>query len=311
MGSFAGFIMTYRRPRILEATIEKVLKQSERPQQLLIVDNDPERSAESIASKYRYSDVCYHPMGYNAGPAGAAAAGLQILANEGFDWIWWGDDDDPPNIKDTYKTLLGLDRCANRDGPPIGVIASNGSRWDWERGRQLRIQDKELCNPIVHLDIFSGNGNPIISKRVIDSVGLPNADLFFGFEEMEYALRIRQHGLSILASGSHFLERRRISGRLGIQSVKGMNFVPESQLWRQYYSYRNEFYIMREVLGRNDFAARVAFKAIAKGGASYKEGMHYGNLSMSLYSRAIRDGMAGRMGRQVEPVGKNNDGTPD
>src|SRR3989337_1984763 len=105
---FAGFIMTYERPEILASTIAKVFAQSKAPQKLVIVDNSESEKTKILIESIDDPRLEYVAVGYNAGPAGAAKVGLQLLASEGYEWIYWGDDNDPPNGRDTLKDELNL-----------------------------------------------------------------------------------------------------------------------------------------------------------------------------------------------------------
>src|SRR5690349_18373259 len=90
---FAGFIMTYERPGIILDTIGRVLAQTRPPEKLLIVDNSESSETKKLIEHLNDNRIQYFAVGYNAGPAGAAKIGLQKLAEGGFDWIYWGDDD--------------------------------------------------------------------------------------------------------------------------------------------------------------------------------------------------------------------------
>lgn len=298
----AGFIMTYCRPAILAETVRAVQSQTRPPERLLIVDNDPDESARPVAEA---AGVDYLPMGDNVGPAGAAAAGLRALAEGGADWIWWGDDDNPPKRLDALERLMVLAEreAARADVPPVGVAVSKGGRWDWKRGRPVRLRDDELRGAVMELDGFAGNGDPLIRREVVEAVGVPDASLFFGFEEREYALRIRRAGYRIVASGDDFHARREQGGHLG-KEVSGQVMRPASGLWREYYSYRNQIYIHRTVLERAGHAWGVAGRALGKAALSYRRGFGYGRRASGLLLRAVWDGMTGRMGRRVEPVSK-------
>lgn len=294
--------MTYRRPVILAETIRAIQAQTRPPDRLLIVDNDPAESARPVAEA---AGVGYLALGENTGPAGAAAAALRALSSEGWEWIWWGDDDNPPTRPDALERLLVLgEREAARTGvPPLGGVSSTGERWDWGNGRSVRLQDHELCDSVIEIDVFAGNHNPMLRREVIEVVGLPNALLFFGFEEREYALRIRKAGFRLVVSGEDVLALRRYYGFINKPRRRRV-FRPLSGVWRDYYSYRNSIYIHREVLGRPLHALRTAARAVGKAIVSYRNGWNYGSQTSRLLVRAAWDGLRGTMGQQIQPVAK-------
>ena len=100
--NYAAFIMTYRRPEILQDTINKLLNQTSPPQKILIIDNDPLKSAYTIAENNIHKNVDYLAVGYNSGPAGAAKRGLEVLSAKGFSWVAWIDDDNPPIFENIF-----------------------------------------------------------------------------------------------------------------------------------------------------------------------------------------------------------------
>ena len=105
---YAAFIMTYQRKEILADTIQKLLEQTKPPSKILIVDNDPEKSASKISESFPEININYHAAGYNSGPAGAAYYALKILFEEGWQWILWMDDNDPPHFKNVIENILQI-----------------------------------------------------------------------------------------------------------------------------------------------------------------------------------------------------------
>lgn len=298
---FGGFVMTFDRPEILRQTILAVLEQTRAPDYLLVVDNGTNPQTEKVVRAFPKALVGYYNMGSNTGPAGAAAFGLEQLAKDGFDWIWWGDDDDPPQTGDTFETLL---RLAVSQGPDTGVVAAVGNYWDSRRGRVRRPADSEL-DGILSLDVFGGGTHPIFSRRTVDRVGVPDASLFFSFEDLEYSLRIRQAGLQILADGDLYRRYRTLAGRMNLAPQrKLLRPQPVGAVWRQYYDTRNYIYIAQRVLGRNDLAAREAGRATARAMLSWRHGLREGFAVSVFQMRGVLDGLRGRMGSRVTPVAK-------
>jgi len=105
---FAAFIITFRRSALLNDTINKLLLQSQPPDKILIIDNDPEKSAEYLLHKFPGKKISYFSVGYNSGPAGAAYYGLKILAEEGWEWIAWVDDDNPPVLPNQLERIMNI-----------------------------------------------------------------------------------------------------------------------------------------------------------------------------------------------------------
>jgi glycosyltransferase involved in cell wall biosynthesis len=76
---YSIFIITRNRSNILKSTIEEIFKQTFPPDSLLIIDNSDDEDTQLMYEQTNDSRLQYHKVGYNSGPAGAAAIGIKIL----------------------------------------------------------------------------------------------------------------------------------------------------------------------------------------------------------------------------------------
>lgn len=237
---FAGFIMTYERPTILIETINIVLSQTLFPEKLLIVDNSLTNNTEELIKSLDNPKIMYHRIGYNSGPAGAAAIGLKILSDEGYDWIYWGDDDDPPIFIDTFEILLQIANC----NPYCGCVGSVGQFFNKTTGFIKRVPNKMLQNQgVIEVDNIAGGMSKIVNGKMISEHHFfPVAKLFFGFEELDFDIKIKKAGYKLLVDKSlywrHRLKANRINHKRNYFSKK-----EDGKLNRNYYSVRNTLYI--------------------------------------------------------------------
>ncbi|HEX6200749.1 MAG TPA: hypothetical protein VF150_10825, partial [Thermoanaerobaculia bacterium] len=234
----------------------------------------------------------------NLGPAGAAAVGFERLAAAGCDWIAWIDDDDPPGVPDVFERLLAV---AEAEGDDLAAVGAFGSRFDWRRGRAVRLADRELRG-VVEVDLLGGSAHPLFRTAAVEAVGLPDAALFFGLEEWSFALRLRRAGFRLAVDGEVMLGYRERAGRLGRRAVHPLLPPdPPHALWRRYYTTRNYIVLMRRTFGRPDLARRQVGRALARSASAWGRGLRYGLRFTRLELRAVADGWAGRLGRRVEP----------
>lgn len=297
-----AFVMTFQRPELLGRTLELLLEQTLPPEQVYVVDNDPSGSARSVAEGLAHRGVLYHPMGENAGPAGAAAWALARAMEDGLDWVLWGDDDDPPASPSLVERLVSLvpDGEGGEAREAVGAVAASGVRWDWRRGRPVRLPDADLRGA-VEIDAVAGRDHPILHREAVAAAGLPDARLFWGYEDYEYCLRIRRAGFRILGDGDLMRERRQCHGRLGYRPHRSpVPREPHRALPRYYYSSRNYIYLMRRTFGRPPLARREAARLLVKALASWLRGPRFGATCTRMYLRAIWDGYRERMGRTVD-----------
>lgn len=301
MSRLAAFVITYRRPETAVATVSRLLEQSRSPEHVLVVDN--EGSTRTAASVRDLDDprLAYLAMPGNAGPAGAAGQAMARLRAEGYDWLLWCDDDDPPKTPDTVERLCSL--IEPPGAPDVAGVSAVGARWDWRRGTTVRLSDDELSAP-TEVDVAGGGQSLIVRAELLVDKRLPDPRLFFGFEEFDFCLRLRRDGYRLLVDGELMREYRRLAGRLGaeIRPRPGRRYPPET-LWRRYYATRNYIYLMRRTFGRHDLAYREAVKSLIRCMASWSAGLSYGRRFTELQLLALRDGFTGRLGRTIEPSG--------
>ncbi|WP_026838111.1 glycosyltransferase [Gillisia sp. JM1] len=98
--------MIYECSEIILNTINKLQSQTFPPEVILIVDNSNSNLTKEVIQGQGFQDVIYHQVGYNSGPAGAAYYGLKELTRLGYDWIYWGDDDNPPRDRHEFEDLF-------------------------------------------------------------------------------------------------------------------------------------------------------------------------------------------------------------
>jgi len=291
---FAAFIMTYQRNITLSNTINILLKQSHPPQKILIIDNDPEQSAKYVSQKLSHLPIEYFSVGYNSGPAGAAKKGLEILSKENYDWIAWIDDDDPPIFDNTFEILLKL---AN-DNEECGCVGSVGQRFNRKNGLIERVSDYELEGlGYLQVDTIAGNMCKIVNSKIIKNTFiLPDESLFFGFEELDFDLRIQNSGYLLLVDKELYKKHRVNANRIGIKVKRGTK-KPIVDLWRQYYSSRNSLFILK----KNNLNRAIVLnilRTIFNMANGFRFGLNYGKKNLEFNSLALYHFCIGKKGKQ-------------
>lgn len=297
----AAFVMTFDRPFQLGTTLRTLLTQTRPPDRILVVDNGTAPATLDVVRDIGDARLSYHRMPGNTGPAGAAAFGLASLAEQRFDWIYWGDDDDPPLTPDTLERLIGL---ASSGGDDVAIVAAFGQAWNWSTGRIMRLEDSRLVDGPVEVDIVPGNGQLLVSAEAMRRVGGADAALFFGLEDLDLSLRCRAAGMRLLVDGNLMREYRRIAGHLGPVARPIIAFRAPGTAWRDYYSTRNYIHMMSVKFRRPDLARRQAYRALARCALSWHRGMRYAWPYCGFTLRGILDGFRARLGCRVVPKRK-------
>lgn len=294
----AAFVMTFRRTEVLKDTISKLFSQTLPPEKILIVDNDPANSAENIPALFPGKQISYFAVGYNSGPAGAAYYGLKKLAEEGWEWIAWVDDDDPPAFNYQFQRIFEITEKVP-DINDIGVIGAAGARLDQIRMKTVRLTDTDLAG-ILNVDMIAGNQYPIVNRRVVLAGILPLPEIFFGFEDLDFCLRVKEAGFGVLINGDLHRELRELKGRIKYR-MPLYHKKPIQSLWREYYSIRTIVMISKNkrkfIFFLPIFFIRISIKSFYL----FSYGFEYGIKNMKYSFKGFFDGLNKRMGMRVKP----------
>lgn len=270
---------------------------------LVVVDNDPTPQNEEIVRRgYPDADaVEYLPATQNLGPAGGIALGMDRVlkfANDR-DWIVLADDDDPPFSTALLGDLERFGESMLAADPLTVAVGCVGARF--ESGRLIamsRISDGRAGDAVA-VDVIGGNQFPLYLTSAVRAVGPFSRKLFFGFDDLEYGLRLRKAGFSLYANAALWRETKKVVGQSGVDIRPSLGLSELS--WRRYYELRNLIHILRS-FGRTGTAMRVSLvrglgKPLANLVVSPRASMNH--LRMNL--KACWDAWTGRMGRTIEP----------
>jgi hypothetical protein len=297
-GAVHGVVVTFGRPDSLRALIGELA--STDLATLTVVDNAP--SPESKDAAHAAADALttsYIAMPENAGPGGGYAAGmghvLETAADD--DWIVILDDDGLIGEAQLVTALARFGEWLVERGAPVGAVGVAGARFDRRRGRLVRPHDEELGGPVT-VDYIAGNQLPTIRVAAAREVGVFDAALFFGFDDLDYCLRLREHGFAVYADGREWLDARRRHGRLGGSVGRASRRM---SAWRRYYSVRNHVVIMRRYASVP--AAIIVTTGLLFGRPLVDVARRRADvLTMTIVgARACADAWTGRLGRRMEP----------
>jgi rhamnopyranosyl-N-acetylglucosaminyl-diphospho-decaprenol beta-1,3/1,4-galactofuranosyltransferase len=281
----AAVVVTFNRAAVLSETLCAARAQTRPAERLYVVDNaGDDDTAELLRTEF--ADVIHLRMAENLGPSGGQARGIDAARGDGFDAFWLMDDDSPPH-PDALATLIV---AAERGSARTGIVGCQGGVVRFGRVRHVddprELGDRRVAGGLFAVDFVLLDGS-LVSRRVVDVIGLPRVEYFSMMEDVEYPLRARRAGFEVLVV-DHDLMRR---GHLGS--------VPGTALWRSYYQSRNhvrmalEFRSATLVFGCIARQARFMVAALAAPDRRLER--------VKLRSRGIWDGLRGRMGRRVEP----------
>jgi GT2 family glycosyltransferase len=291
--SIAVIIPTFRRDAALAATLQLLQRQTLQPTLVLVVDNAArdscERLCRDLAAQFTF-ELRYVSTASNGGPAGATTVGFDLLMNAGYDWIVRADDDSP-SVPDTHleRTFEATSAAASISGGTVGAVGSSGACYQRRSGRLL----KPAASPsgLVEVDYLATGFFPFYSSVAVRATGGFRDDLFFGYDEVEYGLRLKAAGFAVYRFDEPDEVRR---------PRRPSVHVTDRATWRRYYSLRNQIVIAMEYADPR-VAARLAVTSMLKPTLNVLRSPRLALQHFRVARRAVVDAYRGNMGRTVEP----------
>jgi GT2 family glycosyltransferase len=270
--SVLALVLTYNAPKNTAACVGALNAQTRAPASILVVDNagDERVEPDELARKSAIPiDVMLLPE--NVGPAGGFAVGLGVAASRGCSAIWVMDDDVAPE-KDCLEQLVHT--------------------WRTHGGRALVAPET--------FDAVTGESESgwgwwgiLLPRELVEEVGLPRAELFYGFEDQDYLIdRSQRAGFELVrAPAARALRARRAPG----------TGWPD---WQYYYMPRNATYqylykrVHIRLVQRLKRLVNFYFTWWGMNGEVRTGRVRKG----ALFALGIVDGLLGRLGRRVMPT---------
>ena len=296
--AFYLVVPTFRREEALQSLLTAVGQQTILPKLTIVVDNASSdrcaRAVASLAAQNPHLYLLYVDAGDNTGSAGGTAIGMKLVLDQAadHDWIMRCDDDQLPPAPDFFETVLTAgQRCLALD-PSMGGLGRNGARYDTRSARLVK-PPHDPDRRFVPVDYLATNWFPIYRVRSVRDVGVFRSDLFFGFTEFEYGLRMGRGGYHLYRLDLPEHNRK---------GPRATNRRLEAPTWRRYYSLRNHIVISREYYGALSAWRVAVVTGILKPLANIFTTPRVACKHLRLNFRAITDALRGRMGRTLEPT---------
>lgn len=258
-------ILTYNRLNLLKIAICRVLSQTYKPTEILVVDNFSTDGTREYLNSIEGINTLL--LNENTGPAGGFYEGVKYFAeNTEVDHVWMMDDDFFPFVS-----------C-------LEILIKSAS-------------DDKILFPYAREKDFAHRKEPgwwgvLVPMPIIKTVGYPKKEFFFWSEDTEYLLyRIREKykfkaQWIPAAKGVHFTAR-----------VKN-----HRKPWKYYYEVRNMLYMRLYV---RKPSLRRYYKMIRSwvfllGAIIFKENERLPKLK--LFLKGTYDGVRKNLGKRIDPI---------
>jgi GT2 family glycosyltransferase len=313
----AAVVVTYNRKAMLGECLESLLRQTRPLDAIFVIDNhssdgtyeflrdrglagpiegrqgDSWEAVQEVTPKS--TQIHFVRLADNSGGAGGFHEGLKRAAQADFDWVWLMDDDlvtaldalealvrkkeALSSVHDRSMLLNSLVLSKDKmDGDRLAFPLQELSQKGYPR---LRIYHWRLSE--VRSQVENGlyrwacpfNGT-FVSSEAVAAVGLPNKDFYIKGDEKDFLWRAaRKLALYTVVDSRVFHPEPR----------------PDVFDWKQYYGIRNMFVVNKYFNFTVLRDARLIVRSLALG-------LRHGRKGTVLVLRAIRDGLAGRLGRR-------------
>lgn len=168
-------IVTHNNVTMLRSLINDLLKQTRKPDEIIIIDNASSDETELLRSEYPH--LHYIRLQENLGSAGGYHEGLKAACKNN-DFVWTLDDDLIID-KNALELLERWWRILEKNYR-LGAVRCTMSR-------SLKSLDP------IKINTFAWRGT-LLKKEVILDVGFPLKEYFLYAEDDEYAHRIEKNG---------------------------------------------------------------------------------------------------------------------
>jgi GT2 family glycosyltransferase len=310
----ACVVVAYNNEDNIRKLMDSLLAQSKPVEEVIVIDNASSDNTAKIV-KEKFPQLTLLENAANTGVGGGYAQGLAYAYQKGCEWVWLLDGDSVPQtsaLEELAKAFASLRTTHSK----IGILAScpvnpstneryNGFLW---RGRFVRLPEELVrCQEPFPVDSTISSGC-LVSRRIVEDIGLPRADFFMDFVDHEYNLRVRRSGYEIIfvpASvvyheiGQSLVIRSQIVRAMARLATRGPLGVGAP--WRQYYVVRNQAYTFwhefRNYRALFFFALQVMRMIIGMLLFNDKDKVK----RIRYIVRGLKDGFGGKLGKTVAP----------
>lgn len=300
--------VTYNDIAYLKKSLQALRTQTVPLARIVVVDNNSSAENKALLAAEQDSLVDVLWLDENLGGAGGFEHGMRY-AHEKYDpdWYWLMDADAYPR-SDCLERLL----AHRTEDDNIGILAPLIFGVDLQEYQLYHIKNvskllyrdlllyssvEEIpdCMSRFETDAFVG---PLIARRAVERLGYADGDLFIYGDDHEYTYRVTRDFDMLLVRDAVINHRD--------QPMNGTQ-KPENW-WKEYYAFRNRALFIKKY-SKNQFYQwagvamlhlRLCKQLLKTATSSYNPKMK--QYRCRLLGRAIRDGLAGKKGKTLDPA---------
>lgn len=246
----ACVIVTYNNLNYIGETLNSLFFQTYPLEEIIIVDNASSDGTASMIAK-NYPSVTLFANKLNTGIGEGCSIGMRYAHKKKYDWIWLLDGDSTPEsnaLEELVKAYCHQDFKNSK----IGILASKplnrqtGSSYNyavWINNGLVHAPIPAYSNKPFFVNVVISSGS-LINCKIINEIGLPRADFFIDFVDIEYNLRLMREQYKILLVPTSIIYHE-VGNTKIVRSITHFGAKIPSSVhppWRLYYITRNELY---------------------------------------------------------------------
>ncbi|CAJ1227038.1 glycosyltransferase family 2 protein [Lactiplantibacillus xiangfangensis] len=247
MNKIACVIVTYNREKLMVEALRSVLSQEQAPEYVFVVDNaSTDGVAETLHQTFDFdqSHLYYYRSPENLGGSAGFSRGISLALETDCNWVSISDDD--AIFQPGYFVALrrAIERHPRQNVFSGSVLLPNGKHDALHREMIIngvtlttRPVDEALYGKDFWYDIFSFVG-VLLSREMLERIGLPEKNYFIRFDDFEYALRARKSGSFLNVHDAQILHKT---------NYTRTSIAP----WKEYYVMRNRIVSLFKYSGKN------------------------------------------------------------
>jgi rhamnosyltransferase len=219
-----GHIHTFNDADVIEQTVAALRRQTVPLDAILIVDN---ASTDDTVDRIASAPVAIIRNSKNLGTSGAVVVGFEYALANGFDWVWLFDADSVPHpdaLENLLKAFHALSPAGREAVCFLACRVASGAEHPpmifTESGTPVPADTAQPCSAC-DCALWSGS---LYRMEAVRKIGLPQANYFADWGELEYGYRARESGFVSYVVQDSVLDHD-IGGTPGI-SIRTRRFGP-------------------------------------------------------------------------------------
>ena len=253
-------VVTYNRCTLLQTAISALNNQTVPLDVILVINNGSTDDTAEWLSKQEGVMVVTQD---NLGGSGGFWRGIKEAYALGADYIWCMDDDVHPYSDCLEQQLRVMPQAGGIVAPQRLLdgksVVTGGECLHFNFTNPFRsmkynatLDDIIRCKDYMEVESIAFEG-PLISRNVVEKIGLPVKELFIFWDDTEYSYRAFRNGFDVLyVKSARFFKEKLVGNSSQNKNIRS---------WKYPYLVRNEIYFIRKYAHNRKGTIRIILRS--------------------------------------------------